>query len=146
MNYDNLKLKNQICHRLYTASNIMTRVYRPMLSKLDITYPQYIVLMALWEQDNISVQRLIDLTSIDAGTLSLMLTKLVHKKLITITKDSEDKRRKIIKLTPSGTGLKDKALSVPEKMWSCLESLDYDDAQTLITLLDKMNCDLKNYD
>jgi len=146
VNYDNLKLKNQICHRLYTASNIMTRVYRPMLKKLDITYPQYVVLMALWEENSISVQRLIELTSIDGGSLSLMLTKLVNKDIITITKDSEDKRKKIINLTPKGIKLKEEALSVPEEMWSCLESLDYDDAQILISLLDKMNCDLKKFD
>lgn len=143
MNYDNLKLKNQLCHRLYTVSNAMTRVYRPMLKELDITYSQYIVLMALWEKDSITIQQLIQLTSIDGGTLSLMLPKLVKKKIITLNKDIEDKRKRIVSLTNYGTSLKDKALSVPENMWSCLKSLDYDDALTLISLLDKMNCDLK---
>lgn len=142
MNYDNLKLKNQICHRIYTASNAMTRVYRPMLKELDVTYPQYLVLMALWDEDNISIQKLIELTSIDGGSLSLMLTKLEKKKIIKITKDSADKRKRIISLTSHGEILKDKAVSVPEKMWSCLESLEYEDALELIALLDKMNCDL----
>ncbi|WP_372656232.1 MarR family winged helix-turn-helix transcriptional regulator [Halobacteriovorax sp.] len=142
MNYDNLKLKNQICHRIYTASNAMTRVYRPMLKELDVTYPQYLVLMALWDEDNISIQKLIELTSIDGGSLSLMLTKLEKKKIIKITKDSTDKRKRIISLTSHGEILKDKAVSVPEKMWSCLESLEYEDALELIALLDKMNCDL----
>ncbi|WP_417335059.1 MarR family winged helix-turn-helix transcriptional regulator [Halobacteriovorax marinus] len=142
MNYDNLKLKNQICHRLYIASNAMTRVYRPMLAELDLTYPQYVVLMALWEKDSIPIQELIEMTGIDAGSLSLMLTKLEKKKIIKIHKDKEDKRKRIINLSEKGLSLKDKALSVPQKMWSCLESLDYENGLKLIELLDKMNCDL----
>ncbi len=98
--------------------------------------------MALWEKDSIPIQELIEMTGIDAGSLSLMLTKLEKKKIIKIHKDKEDKRKRIINLSEKGLSLKDKALSVPQKMWSCLESLDYENGLKLIELLDKMNCDL----
>ncbi|PIK15627.1 MarR family transcriptional regulator [Halobacteriovorax sp. JY17] len=143
MNYDNLKLDNQLCHRLYTVSNAMTRAYRPMLQELDITYPQYIVLMALWEEDKISVLSLVEKTSLDAGSLSLMLTKMLEKNLISIAKNKLDRRQKIISLSAKGLKLKEKAITIPERMWCSLESLSYEDALKLVELLDKMSCDFK---
>ena len=140
MNYDNLKLDNQLCHRLYTVSNAMTRAYRPMLKELDITYPQYIVLMALWEKDQVTILNLIERTSLDGGSLSLILCKIKSKGLIAVDKCDGDKRQKIVSLTEKGSLLKDKAITIPEKMWCSLESLNYDDALKLIELLDKMNC------
>lgn len=141
MNYDNLKLDNQLCHRLYTVSNAMTRAYRPMLKELDITYPQYIVLMSLWEKDQVTILTLIEKTSLDGGSLSLILCKMKSKGLIAVNKSDADKRQKIVSLTDKGHSLREKAVIIPEKMWCSLESLDYDDALKLIELLDKMNCD-----
>ena len=65
-----LKLENQLCHRFYTLSNAFTRAYRPLLKALDITYPQYVTLMALWETDHITIAELLDRTAIDGGAMS----------------------------------------------------------------------------
>ncbi len=71
-----LKLENQLCHRFYTLSNAFTRAYRPLLKALDITYPQYVTLMALWETDDITIAELLEKTVIDGGAMSLILKKL----------------------------------------------------------------------
>ena len=73
---DTLKLESQLCHRFYTLSNAFTRAYRPMLKSLDITYPQYVVMMALWEQSNVTIAELLDKTVIDGGAMTLILKKL----------------------------------------------------------------------
>lgn len=73
------RLKNLLCHRLYTASNAITRTYRPFLEALQLTYPQYITMVALWEKDNLSVKELHKITEIDNGCLSLMLKKMLEK-------------------------------------------------------------------
>lgn len=74
-----LKLENQLCHRFYTLSNAFTRAYRPLLKTLDITYPQYVTLMALWENDDITIANLLEVTDIDGGAMSLILKKLEAK-------------------------------------------------------------------
>ena len=85
-----LKLENQLCHRFYTLSNAFTRAYRPLLKALDITYPQYVTLMALWETDNVTIAELLDKTAIDGGAMSLILKKLEDKGFLMITKDKTD--------------------------------------------------------
>ncbi|MEC8226255.1 MAG: MarR family transcriptional regulator, partial [Pseudomonadota bacterium] len=67
MKYPQLKLDNQLCHRLYMASNGIARAYRDSLNQLDLTYPQYVVMMALWEKDQISIAELLEKTAIDGG-------------------------------------------------------------------------------
>ena len=89
-----LKLENQLCHRFYTLSNAFTRAYRPLLKALDITYPQYVTLMALWEDDDITIAELLDRTAIDGGAMSLILKKLQDKGFLVVTKDKADKRVK----------------------------------------------------
>lgn len=97
-----LKLENQLCHRFYTLSNAFTRAYRPLLKALDITYPQYVTLMALWESDNITIAELLDRTSIDGGAMSLILKKLEDKTYLRVVKDEQDKRVKRVCLTNTG--------------------------------------------
>ncbi|MGO3820149.1 MAG: MarR family winged helix-turn-helix transcriptional regulator, partial [Vibrio casei] len=87
MKHPQLKLDNQICHRLYMASNALTRTYREMLSELDLTYPQYVVMMALWEQDNISITKLLEKTAIDGSAMTQILKKMSDKGLLNIIKD-----------------------------------------------------------
>ncbi len=73
MSINQLKLKNQLCHRLYMASNSIVRAYREPLRELNLTYPQYIVMMALWEQDEITIAELVEKTAIDGGAMTQIL-------------------------------------------------------------------------
>lgn len=141
MSYEQLKLENQICHRLYMASNGINRAYRPFLKPLGITYPQYIVLMALWEQDQITMGSLSAKTKIDKGFLATTIEKLAKLGIVKILADSEDKRKKIIELSGKGKKLEEKAKDIPLKI---LEYFDVSpenerEARELIRILDKIN-------
>ena len=142
MNYEHLKLENQLCHRFYVASNAITRSYRPVLEALDITYPQYIVLMALWEGDNITINDIMKRTSIDGGSLTQILNKLSTKKILKLTPLKEDKRKKSVQLTNKGHKLRDKSKEIPKHMSSKVSSLSDSELKHLIALLDKINSDL----
>lgn len=139
---DTLKLENQICHRFYIASNAITRSYRPLLEKLDLTYPQYLVLLALWEKDQVFVQDIMERTKIDGGSLTQILEKLRAKGIIESKSVEEDKRKKVIALTSSGKKLKAKAKGIPEAMACKAKSLSKKEVEDLIHLLDKLNSDL----
>jgi len=144
MTESSLRLDHQLCHRFYTASNAFTRAYRPLLKPLNLTYPQYIVLMGLWEQDKISILELIKQTQIDGGSLSLILDKLKAKGLLNISPSAQDKRKRIIQLTPQGVKLKTQAIKIPGLMWCKMNNLTEQEALTLIQLIDKVNLDLKS--
>lgn len=135
---DTLKLENQLCHRLYLLSNAFTRAYRPLLDEIDITYPQYIVLMALWEKDEISIASLNQKTGIDAGAMTLILRKLSQKGFLDIRKDKADKRVKYVFLTEVGRELKEKARSIPEQMRCRVNDMQAEELQMLALLLDKL--------
>ncbi|WP_281558271.1 MarR family transcriptional regulator [Thalassomonas sp. RHCl1] len=142
MTYDQLKLDNQLCHRLYMASNGLIRAYRPLLEALNLTYPQYVVMMALWEQDGITIQSLLEKTVIDGGAMSLILKKMQEKKLLSITKSEEDKRKKLLHLLPAGKALQVKAAEVPAKIRCAFPNIAPDEVQLLNRLLDKVCADL----
>lgn len=124
------------------ASNAITRAYKPYLKELDVTYPQYVILMALWEEDLVSIQKIQTRTFIDPGSLTQILNKLKEKEIIEIETSDEDKRRKIVSLTQKGCELKEKAASIPDQMKCKLDTLTDEDALQLITLVDKLNTDL----
>lgn len=141
---DALKLENQLCHRFYTISNALTRAYRPLLDSLDITYPQYLVMLALWECDGVAIAELIDKTHIDGGALSLILKKLDQKGYITLKTDEADKRSRLVWLTETGHKAKQSAICIPEKMLCILNKLSLDDVVQLNSLLDRLQADLKS--
>lgn len=114
-----IRLQQQLCHPLYSASNALQRIYKRVLHPLNITYPQYLVLMALWEKDGVNIQTISEATYFDSGTLTPLLQKLKIKKLIEIRPMKEDRRNKIVHLTKKGQRLHDKATKIPE-MISCL--------------------------
>ena len=116
MSFENLQLKNQLCHRLYMASNNIARAYREPLRALNLTYPQYVVMMALWEKDNISIAELIERTAIDGGAMTQILKKMADKNLLSIIKDEQDKRKRVIKLSDAGQALKGQAADIPSKV------------------------------
>lgn len=133
-----LKLENQLCHRFYTLSNAFTRAYRPLLKALDITYPQYVTLMALWETDNIAIAELIEKTAIDGGAMSLILKKLEAKGYLNVSKDPADKRVKRITLTALGHDKKAVAEQVPAQMLCKLKGMTLEESVRLRDLLDKL--------
>lgn len=114
-----LKLDNQLCFQLYSASRLMTKLYQPLLKPLDLTYPQYLVMLVLWEQPmghKFTVTELGERLYLDSGTLTPLLKRLEAKRLIQRQRSSEDERQVWVKLTTSGEGLKQQAKRVPEKL------------------------------
>ena len=112
--YASLRLKNQLCFPLYAVSNIITRKYKPMLDKLDLTYTQYIVMMVLWEEKQVNEKLLCESLCLKSNTVTPLLKKLEEKGYIKKEKDKSDERNLVITLTKSGKNLKDKALCVPQ--------------------------------
>lgn len=137
-----LALSNQICHRFYVATNAITRAYKPYLKQLDITYPQYLVLMALWQQDDIEVGQIQQQTKVDAGALTLIMKKLVQKGLIQLVAAKYDKRVKLVKLTQAGARMEDQAETIPQQLRCEFPELTDRELTELSRLLDKLNSSL----
>jgi len=110
---DLLKLDNQLCFAVYSTSLAMTRLYKPMLEKLQLTYPQYLVMLALWERDGEMVSELGERLSLDSGTLTPLLKRLEANGYLTRMRDVADERRVRITLTSAGRRLKARAADVP---------------------------------
>ena len=122
--YDSLKLENQLCFPLYACSKEITRRYKPFLSKLDLTYTQYITMMVLWEARELSVKELGDKLFLDSGTLTPLLKKLEAKGYLTRNRSVKDERNLIIKITDKGMALREEALAVPQEIRSCISLTD----------------------
>ena len=116
-NNELLKLDNQLCFALYACSRSLTRLYRPMLNKLDITYPQYLVLMVLWENKQQSVTDLGERLLLDSGTLTPLLKRMEVSGLVERTRSREDERKVFVRLTGKGEKLKEQAYAIPEQMF-----------------------------
>ena len=108
-----LQLDNQLCFALYSTSLAMTRLYKPLLSKLGITYPQYLALLVLWEEDGLSVSELGKRLFLDSGTLTPLLKRLESSHLVTRLRAVDDERRVNISLTPAGRALRAQAAHIP---------------------------------
>jgi DNA-binding MarR family transcriptional regulator len=132
-----LKLDYQVCFKLYVASKEIIKKYAPLLEKLDLTYTQYITMLALWEKDQISVKELGEKLYLDSGTLTPLLNKLKSKGLIDKTKQEKDGRELILSLTKKGIELKEKALDIPEAIAGCVK-LEKDEAIEFFGLLNKV--------
>ncbi|UQR63650.1 MarR family transcriptional regulator [Bradyrhizobium sp. C-145] len=111
-----LRLDNQICFAVYSAAHAFNRVYKPLLERLGLTYPQYLVMLVLWERDDVPVKDIGEKLFLDSGTLTPLLKRLEAAHLVKRTRSSEDERQVLIALTPQGYALKDKARSVPESI------------------------------
>jgi len=108
-----LRLDNQVCFALYSASLAMTKLYKPLLEAIGLTYPQYLVMLVLWERDGITVSELGERLFLDSGTLTPLLKRLEASALIARLRDVQDERRVRITLTPSGRALRDRAEAIP---------------------------------
>ncbi|MFA6125163.1 MAG: MarR family transcriptional regulator [Sphingomonas sp.] len=110
---DFLRLDLQVCFPLYAASNLFSRLYRPVLAKLGLTYPQYLVMLVLWEQAPQSVGTLGERLHLDSGTLTPLLKRMAAAGLVTRQRDATDERRVLVGLTEQGEALRDAARDVP---------------------------------
>ena len=108
-----LRLDHQLCFALYSASLAMTKLYKPLLDELGLTYPQYLALLVLWEQDGLTVSELGDRLSLDSGTLTPLLKRLEAAGLVSRLRDAADERRVLIRLTADGRRLKARAQRIP---------------------------------
>ena len=108
-----LRLDNQLCFALYSASLAMTRLYQPLLGALGMTYPQYLVMLVLWEQDGLSVSELGERLLLNSGTLTPLLKRMESSGLVTRQRDAHDERRVHITLTAAGREVKARAASIP---------------------------------
>ena len=135
--YAGLLLENQLCFPLYAASREIIRHYRPHLEALDLTYTQYITMMVLWEEQEISVKQLGGRLYLDSGTLTPLLKSLEAKGYVTRTRCEADERVVLVRLTDTGLALRDRALSVPAGMRACLRLSD-EEAAALYKLLYKL--------
>ncbi|MBB2989083.1 DNA-binding MarR family transcriptional regulator [Mycolicibacterium iranicum] len=110
------RLDEQLCFALYSASRAVTAAYRPLLEELGLTYPQYLVLLVLWEDEPCSVGHLGDRLHLDSGTLSPLLKRLESAGLVRRRRSEDDERRVDITLTPQGRALEDRAACIPDRL------------------------------
>ena len=108
-----LLLNNQLCFALYSTSLAMTKLYKPLLDELGLTYPQYLVMLVLWERDGLMVSELGERLALDSGTLTPLLKRLEAAELVSRVRDLEDERRVRITLTAAGRKLKARARKIP---------------------------------
>ncbi|WP_116082456.1 MarR family winged helix-turn-helix transcriptional regulator [Tropicimonas sp. IMCC34011] len=113
---DDLALGRQICFPVYAASNMLTRLYRPALGPLGLTYPQYLVMLVLWEEAPQSVSSLGARLHLDSGTLTPLLKRLEASGYVTRARDAEDERRVKVSLTEAGAALRARAEPIPRKL------------------------------
>lgn len=108
-----LKLDHQLCFALYSASLAMTKLYKPLLEEIGLTYPQYLAMLVLWENDGVTVSELGERLYLDSGTLTPLLKRLETADLVTRLRDVQDERRVLIRLTAAGRKLKARAARIP---------------------------------
>ena len=108
-----LLLNNQLCFALYSTSLAMTKLYKPLLDELGLTYPQYLVMLVLWERDGLMVSELGERLALDSGTLTPLLKRLEAAELVSRVRDLEDERRVRVTLTTAGRKLKARARKIP---------------------------------
>jgi MarR family transcriptional regulator, organic hydroperoxide resistance regulator len=111
-----LRLDNQICFAIYSTAHAFNRVYKPLLDRLGLTYPQYLVMLVLWERDDVAVKDIGERLFLDSGTLTPLLKRLEAAGLLKRTRGTEDERQVLVALTPQGQALREKAKAVPQSI------------------------------
>ena len=111
---ESLMLDNQLCFALHSTSLLMTKVYKPLLQALGLTYPQYLAMMVLWEEDGLTVGEISSRLLTDPGSLTPLLKRLEAEGLLSRTRSREDERVVVVELTPAGRALQDKAMGIPQ--------------------------------
>jgi MarR family transcriptional regulator, organic hydroperoxide resistance regulator len=137
-----LLLGNQLCFAIYSTAHAFNRVYKPLLDKLGLTYPQYLVMLALWERDGVPVKNLGERLFLDSGTLTPLLKRLEAAELVKRTRSTEDERQVLIALTSQGQALREKAKAVPQAILAasaCSVTELSAMKNELVTLRDRLN-------
>lgn len=143
--FDPLALDNQFCFALYSASLAMTKAYKPFLDALGLTYPQYLVMLVLWQQDDVLVKSIGEKLFLDSGTLTPLLKRLEASGLVTRTRDEADERQVRIALTKDGHALRKKAQAVPHQVM-CASGQTPETVQALRNQLAALRDSLLNAD
>ncbi|MBZ9559286.1 MULTISPECIES: MarR family transcriptional regulator [unclassified Modicisalibacter] len=142
---DRLRLANQVCFPLYAATNLLQRLYRPLLEPLGLTYSQYLVMLMLWEREPVTVGDIGACLHLDNGTLTPLLKRMERGGFITRRRDPRDERRVLIAPTPHGKALRAQAAKIPEELARRLE-LAPDEIRTLrssvVSLVDRLADDI----
>ncbi|MBQ9665806.1 MAG: MarR family transcriptional regulator [Bacteroidaceae bacterium] len=146
MMHQELQLENQICFRLYTAARLITQAYTPMLNELGITYPQYLVLMVLWEQDGQPVNDIAHRLVLETNTVTPLLQRMEKQGIVERHRGETDKRQQIVSLTEKGKAMEEHAYEIiPKGMGEQLQAcpLKLEDYLTLAQELDSIINTLK---
>ena len=141
-----LRLDNQLCFRLYTVSRLLTQAYTPLLSELGLTYPQYLVMMVLWEKDSQPVNDIAQRLYLETNTVTPLLKRMEAEGLVERLRDAADGRKVIVRLTAAGKELEARAASVPEWLAGALSpcrSLSPDKAPAIYAACDDIIATLK---
>ncbi len=140
MDTPQLKLDNQICFRLYTASRLITQAYEPYFRKLGITYTQYLVLLVLWEEDHLPINTIARKLMLGINTMSPLVKRMESLGLIARKASKEDKRVQYISLTQKGKKMKTEAAEIPGCLSACMidSGLDLDELSAMCPTLDKL--------
>ena len=145
--YNQLKLENQLCFRLYTAARLVTNAYRPFFEPLGITYPQYLVLMVLWEHDNFTISEISSKLDLETNTLTPLLQRMEKQGLVVRVRGAVDGRQRLVSLTKAGKAMEERCKDIPTcLMHGMLSNSDENalqDMMTLAPLLDKFISMLK---
>lgn len=141
--YDVLKLDNQLCFPLYAVSKEIVRKYTPFLNEIDLTYTQYIAMMVMWEHKEVSVKELGKKLFLDSGTLTPLLKNLEKKGLVTRQRSKEDERFLIVSITDEGMKLREKAVTIPGRLGTCID-LSEEEAVQLYTIVKKLLGQMEN--
>jgi DNA-binding MarR family transcriptional regulator len=141
---DWLKLDHQLCFALYASSLAMTKVYKPFLDPLGLTYPQYLVMLVLWERDGVTVSEVGDRLTLDSGTLTPLLKRLEAAGLLRRLRDSADERRVLLTLTAEGRALRGRAVDVPRQV-ACAAACPLDELAVLSARLRQLRDDLTRF-
>ena len=119
--YDPLKLDNQICFPLYACAREVVKRYKPFLDEIELTYTQYVTMMVMWEAVQTTSKDIGERLHLDSGTLTPVIKKLADKGLVTRRRAMEDERNLLVTLTDEGRALRERALSIPERVCACMD-------------------------
>ena len=126
MALEQLKLENQFCFPVYAASRLIIRAYQPFLDKLKITYPQYLVLMILWETESVAVNDIAKRLILQTNTVTPLLKRMEKQGLLVRERSEKDERKVIVRLTDKGKDMEENASEIPESLLSLLEKEHFD--------------------
>ena len=134
---ESLLLDNQLCFALYSASLTMTKIYKPLLHSLGITYPQYLVMLTLWERDEVTVSEVGERLYLDSGTLTPLLKRLELSGLVKRQRSAKDERQVIVSLTDQGKAMRQEARLIPQQV-SCSAQCSLDELRALTGQLQRL--------